>query len=229
MNNWINKPTHIPLNKYHYTSIYQSTISGDGLYGIHVVSIKQAHSAHPAPQSHAQPWWLERKLWRRNSSQFRFVLSSSFFSILMIYVHPISISYCFLWMFYGFNFFILFLAFPSLLSLDPGSLGPGGIAHRSTARISPRLVNQQGFNLDVFYHGEMVTGWWCNVPMVLLWLIVFYSGYILVINTWSNESYIWLVVQCAHLEKLWSSSMGRMTSHIWNAKIKKKNNFVSWD
>jgi hypothetical protein len=71
-------------------------------------------------------------------------------------------------MFYGFNFFILFLAFPSLLSLDPGSLGPGGIAHRSTARISPRLVNQQGFNLDVFYHGEMVTGWWCNVPMVLL-------------------------------------------------------------
>ena len=89
MNNWINKPTHIPLNKYHYTSIYQSTISGDGLYGIHVVSIKQAHSAHPAPQSHAQPWWLERKLWRRNSSQFRFVLSSSFF----FYSHDICSSY----------------------------------------------------------------------------------------------------------------------------------------
>ena len=31
-----------------------------------------------------------------------------------------------------------------------------------------------------------------------------------------NLNLHWLVVQCAHLEKLWSSSMGRMTSHIWN-------------
>ena len=31
---------------------------------------------------------------------------------------------------------------------------------------------------------------------------------------------VWLVVQCAHLEKWWSSSMGRMTSHIlWKIKI----------
>ena len=31
---------------------------------------------------------------------------------------------------------------------------------------------------------------------------------------------IWLVVQFHHLEKWWSSSMFRMTSHIWNAKYK---------
>ena len=30
----------------------------------------------------------------------------------------------------------------------------------------------------------------------------------------------WLVVQCAHLEKWWSSSMGRMTSQIWNGSKK---------
>ena len=35
---------------------------------------------------------------------------------------------------------------------------------------------------------------------------------------WTTQHNNWLVVQSAHLEKWWSSSMGRTTTHIWNGK-----------
>jgi len=55
------------------------------------------------------------------------------------------------------------LAFPSVLSLDR-CWAPAAslIGAQPGYRLASGLVNQQGFNLDVFYHGEMVTGWWCN-------------------------------------------------------------------
>ena len=33
---------------------------------------------------------------------------------------------------------------------------------------------------------------------------------------WDHSSHIWLVVSTYPSEKWWSSSMGRMTSHVWN-------------
>ena len=89
-----------------------------------------------------------------------------------------------------------------------------------TARLRVLLGMSMG-TLMGFKSGDVFKGTkkWIQIrwPSKHQWNLQFSMASIMV-NPY--KFHIWLVVQCAHLEKWWSSSMGRMTSHIWNGKYK---------